>query len=205
MIKEYGMTRSNVADQLFYKKGDDGNINIFVAKVVDDLLIAATQTAQDHFLRELNRQFTLGRTTKKDTLNFLGCSIICDKPGDLIFQMPDYLERLQPLNISRARKMSPRESANEAEEKEYRCVAGSLLYFGQAVMPQGCLAASRMQQRIGSLCVADIISANEMIIEIKRLIPLISFPKIKNITCIDIVTMSDWSHYSGNETLDNLV
>lgn len=64
------------------------------------------------------------------------------------------------------------------------------MHMGQVTLPQSSYKASKMQQRLGSLYVSDIVEANSMIWELQNLCPTILFPAVDDIENISIVSFS---------------
>lgn len=199
LTRKYNMNRVLGVEQLFYKKGEDGKINILVAKVVDDFLIAGTTEAIDSFLEALGQHVKIGHIGRSDKLKFLGCCVTQSPSGDIELSMSEYMGRIKPLELSKSRRGETSDKATPAETHLYRSLAGTLLYLGQAVIPQANLIASKMQQRLGSLHVSHIIEANAMVRELLRLKPAIMFLKAKNIKSVAITTFSDASHAGVTE------
>lgn len=64
----------------------------------------------------------------------------------------------------------------------------------------GIFVASKMQQRLKSLLISDIIDANKILRELKKLNPSITFCKPSAVTNVEICTLSDASLSSDTET-----
>lgn len=199
MTCEYGLKRIKSIDQRFYKQGGDGRIELFVAKVVDDFILAGFPNVVDEFLNALDHKFKLGRINKGANLKFLGCSLQRDDKENLQLSMSDYLNSIEELDIARPRRLTLTDKADGRETHAYRSLAGTLLYLGQAVRPQACFVASKMQQKLGRLLVSDVMEANLMLRELKKLSPSVTFSKPTDVTNIDIYTLSDASHSSESE------
>lgn len=108
--------------------------------------------------------------------------------------MKEYLDRAQPVSISESRRNKGSDKSNRSETDSFRSLAGTLLYLGQAVLPQASLIASKMQQRSGSLYVSDALEANVMVREVLWLKPTILFSKASDTKHITILAFSDASH-----------
>lgn len=199
MLEEYGLDKVPAVDQLFYKRGEDMRITLIVAKVVDDFIIGGFASEITSFLESLNKRFKIGRSNRGMNLKFLGCSISREECR-VTLSMPDYLQRIETIQLDRGRKELKGSPTTIQETHDYRSLAGTLLYLGQAVLPQACYVASRMQQRLGSLRVADLIEANAMIRELGKLEPKVSFNMPDSISEIDISTLSDASHNGPSST-----
>lgn len=113
--------------------------------------------------------------------------------------MEDYLKRFLGVQLGKERKSTPHLLANDRERSEYRSLSGVLLYLGQAVLPQACLVASKIQQKLGLLKVGHLMEANAMVAELKKLLPALLYRASRNIKDVMIYTFSDASHGAADE------
>lgn len=188
--------------QPFVRRSFDGFFVLLVAKVVNDICLAG-RCAEIHILSEhLHQVFELGATSTSEKLKFIGVDIttIAEGPDkrSVRMEMKDYLMRVKTIQISKSRKASPQLSVDERERAEYRSLAGTLLYLGQAVLPQACFVASRLQQKLGTLRVSYLIDANAMVAKLKKLQRSILYLSPDYIVDVCINTFSDASHGSGD-------
>lgn len=72
LIDGYGLGKTQEIDQLFYNLGGDGKIGLFIAKLVDDIIIAGKRESIDDFIKALEPAFKLGQICKGDELKFFG-------------------------------------------------------------------------------------------------------------------------------------
>lgn len=79
--------------------------------------------------------------------------------------MQSCISRLSPLDISRAQRKQRDGPATDMEEKDYRSLAGTLMYMGNAFLPQAALITSLMQQKLGRLTVEHLTAVNYMLRE----------------------------------------
>lgn len=94
------------------------------------------------------------------------------------------------------------ETCGAAETHAFLILAGALLYLSQAVLLQACLVASKMQQRIGSLHVLDMLDANQMVGELFTLQPSLLFlPAVGDFHAM-LITLSDASQAGLHEVYD---
>lgn len=82
---------------LFYKKGENGRLELFIAKVADDLLMAGFPTAIANFTTALDQRFQLGHVETESILKFLGCHIRRGPAKDLQLSMTDYFQCIYPV------------------------------------------------------------------------------------------------------------
>lgn len=186
-------------DQLFVRRTEVGDIELLIAKFVDDFLISGTRDSISIFLREINLKFKLGSSSVGRQLKFLGCDIDILPDGSIDMGMEPYLKRIRPIQISRERRAVPKHLADARERSEFRSLAGTLLYLGQAILQQAAMVASRMQQNLGLLRVLHIIDANRMLLELQSLLPRILFRNISDIAEVMVSTMSDALHGASDD------
>ena len=77
--------------------------------------------------------------------HFNGCEVEQHTDGSIKVSMKRYVERLQPLTISRSKRKKRLEKSSGQEIGQYRSLSGTLLYLGNnAVLPQAALITSLM-------------------------------------------------------------
>lgn len=183
--------------QLFMKKSGT-RIDILVAKVTDDFLVAGKKDRVESYMNELKKGFDVGKVQIGENFKFNGCEIRTT-PEYTELSMIEYTERIQAITISRSRKHESDSQATAVEEKAYRALAGTLMFLGNGVLPQAALVTSKMQQRLGNLKVSDILDANRMTNEILRLTPTIRYAKPNSVCEVKLISLSDASHGANHE------
>lgn len=83
--------------------------------------------------------------------------------------MKDCTSQIEVTDSVKCKKLQPKKTANNAETLCHQILAGTLIYIGQAVLPQECSIASMMQQKLESLRISDIIEAILMLRDMKKL------------------------------------
>lgn len=194
MVESFDINRVFGDEQLFVRRGQDVKIQLIIAKVVDDFLLAGTESQIQLFFGCIQKEFKLGASKIGRDLKFLGCAIKSLEDGSMEMSTIPHLERIRHLQISRERKSAPNQLANERERSEYRSPAGTILYLGQAILPQACIVASKMQQKLGLLRISHLIDSNSMLKDLKALPPRLLFKYPCRRQQVIICTMSDASH-----------
>lgn len=189
-----GLSQAFGVSQLFVQRGENGLVSLLVAKTVDDFLIAGQPQDIESFIKALSARFVVGNIEVGPRFTFNGCEIERDANGVVSVSMDEYRKRLKPLPLSRERRREREAKASDREEKEYRSLAGTLLYMGNAVLPQASLVASRMQQRIADLRVWHLSDANAMLKELLGLDIRLTYRPMRTVTFARIVCFSDASH-----------
>lgn len=108
--------------------------------------------------------------------------------------MEDYIQNIAELSVSRSRRMTPDEHVSDAELHNYQSLAGSLLHFGHAVLPEPYIVASKMQQKLGWLKVAHYVDAIVMLRKLRSFKPVVSFKKPRSIWNTQDTPLSEASY-----------
>lgn len=171
---------------------------IALAKVVDDFLITGVREAIEQFHNDIAERFKVGRFVLGRDLIFNRLRIQQDEYGSVLLDMSEYLEKIQPLEITRSRRKEFDPSCTPEELTAYLGLAGSLNFLGHGILPQAAFAASYLQQAVGSLKVSDIVNANKVLQEIKCLTPSMKFQAPKTLDDVNpsYLSFSDASHGS---------
>lgn len=196
MLTQAGLERVFGIPQLFVKRDKDGYISLIIAKVTDDFLLGGAIEQMQLFIESLKNRFIVGKTVVDGKIHFDGCEIKQDQEGSITMSMIRYLERLKPIVISRERRKQRMEMATQAEVKQYRSLACTLMYLGNGVLPQASYITSALQQWIGKVNVERLVQANEMLKELLNLKPWVMFrkpPSMENIKQVLVSTFSDAS------------
>lgn len=194
LTKETGMEMAHGISQLFIKRKGNGKIGMMLAKITDDLLIAGDRSTMEEFVTETAKRFKVSKTIIDDPINFNGTRIEQDTEGSITINMDAFMESIEPLDITRARRKEHEDIATQHEYTAYRSLAGSIIWAGNGALPQAAFVGSLMQQTAPRLRVKDITEANKMLKEIRDLKPLISFRKLTSeVDNIDVWTFSDAS------------
>lgn len=196
LLGDAGMERVDGVNQMFTRKHGD-KIKLIVAKVIDDFLVVGNTADIKLFFRELGGEFDVGKTAIGGAFRFNGCEI--DVRDDMIeLSMWDYLDKLVPVKLSRARSKQKDEKATPAEESAYRALAGTLMYMGNSVVPQAAMTTSKMQQHLGDLRVKHITEGNVGMKDMIDLRPYIRYRRPVGMYNMKIVSVSDASHGGGD-------
>lgn len=180
--------------QLFVQRDATGKVILLVAKVTDDFLIGGNVKDIRNFIEKMKRRFAVGKAVVDKPFFFDGCEIHQDTAGNITMSMKRYVERLKPITLTKTRRSQEQEMATEEEKTQYRSLAGTLLYMGNAVMPQASYVTSVLQQQISALRVKHLAQANEMVKELLQLEPVLKYMKPANIKNAIVSSFSDASH-----------
>ena len=135
-----------------------------------------------------------------DMIHFDGCEIRQDKHGNILMSMLRYIERLRTIELSSTRRKQRMDTATEGETTQYRSLAATLMFLGNAVLPQASYATSVLEQMIAKLRVEELVIANDMLKELLSLKPHIVFKVPPPVDDIQEVIVSSFSDASFNHT-----
>lgn len=196
MLSAGGLETVFGLSQLFLQRDINGNIILLVAKVTDDFLIGGSVADITRFIERMKNEFQVGKTLIDTSFLFDRCEIEQDAIGNITMTMKRYVERLKPIPMSKPRRKQLQDPATESEKKQYRSLAGTLLYLGNGVLPQASyvhIMTSVLQQQISALKVRHLVDANDMVSEILQL-PTIMFLKPHKVKNAIMSSFSDASH-----------
>lgn len=144
LLSEYGMQRVSGVDQLFVRLLKGGTLGLLVTKVLYDFLLFGTKNDIQNFFSSINPSFSLGAAEIGKNLRFLGCTIEVEIDGSVSLGTSEYLKCIRPISISRHRQHQPLALVDDRKMSEYRSLTGTLLYLGQAGLPQAFFATSKL-------------------------------------------------------------
>ena len=161
--------------QLFIRRDDQGCISLAIAKVVDDFLIAGSNSAIRDFHNAISGRFTVGRFITGQSLIFNRLHISQEDSFTVHFNMKEYVQTIRPLDIPRHRRKDQNSRCTKEELSSFLGLTVSLNYLGHGFLPQASFAASHLQQMVGRLTVSCLVTANKALSEIKALDPSIVY------------------------------
>ena len=194
MLEQAGIERVFGLSQLFVKRDESGRVSLLIDKVTDDFLLADSPDGMKLFTAILEKRFDVGKVIIDDKIHFDGCKIEQSTEGNITMSMTRYVERLNAIELSCSRRKMREDTAKENEVKQYRSLAATLMYLGNAVLPQSSYATSLLQQKLPKLRVEELVTANDILKEILTLKPEIVFrasPTAANITEVIVSSFSD--------------
>lgn len=168
---DYGFTTIPGLPQFFILRRE-GRICLLVAKVVDDILIAGTDEASKLFYEDISNRFKVGTYVNGagKEFKFNGLTIYQDpNTYSITVNMREYLSSIVEIPLTRLRKKSANSACTTEEVSQLRGLAGKLNFLGQAVLPQACLVASKIQQFTASPKVEHIRQANAALKQLRKL------------------------------------
>lgn len=190
----YGALECILSIGQLYVKHKEEKLILIVAKLTDDFLMAGSEERMKHFIATIGKQFVIWKSVLEQKILFSGCEMEQDRNGSITMSMHRYMKMLKDIHVDQARRNQILSNVTELKDKTFRSLAETLLYLEIAVMPQGSLIASLMQQSICKLKVQDIVDANASVSELLRMRHVLQFIKLSRIQDVAIVTFSDAVH-----------
>lgn len=135
--------------------------------MTDDILIAGFIPDLYTFAKVISGRYRVRKVIIDNDVQFNGCEISQDVLGNIRMDISAFLDKLEPIPITKQRRKEVHEKATKEETEMFRSMAGAILWIGSAVMPQAACIASFMQQKVTRLVVQDLIDANARLNELR--------------------------------------
>lgn len=174
-MADNGLHQTRGLPQLFIRRNAANRVILIIAKVVDDLLIAGADADINSFHAEIDAKFKVGRVVRASRMMFNRLNIEQHADKSVSVDMEEFMDTIRPIDITRARRKQQEDKCTELEKKSFLALTGSLNFLGHGVLPQAAFVASHLQQLIGRLTVAHLVTANKALMEVKSLSPKILF------------------------------
>ena len=163
--------------QFFYH--DASVATLFIAKYVDDLLIA---TRNDEWLAwalgEIKLAFTIDSTAQAPETITMNSTEVEVSHNMLVLQMRRFQKtEIDLFSISHPRRRQVDMLLTATEIRDVRRIAGKIGYLGTGVPPFAALAASYLEQCIPFMTVAGLKPANGIIRNMLRRTKVVMYPK----------------------------
>lgn len=194
LLNDAGMQRVNGISQLYMRRDSKGQINLILAKVTDDILIAGNVDEIQQFIQLISQRFKISKSITNKPINFNGCQISQRADGSISMSMKEYLDSVNAIQLGKNRRSEYMDKATKTEYDAYRSLAGCIIWTGHATLPFASFIGSNMQQIAPRLRVCDVMEGNKMLKESRDLEPAIVYNKPKSaVTRIEVWTYSDAS------------
>lgn len=132
-------------------------------------------------------------------LTCLECDISWGFHSELELYTIKHLFHVKPIDIPKLGRSNNAEKSKVVEIHSFQSYAGTLLFVGQTDLSQASLTESKMQQRLVSLYMSNILEAIAMVRELQKLIPEILCQNLNGITPVSIIPFPDASHVRMKE------
>jgi len=200
-LQAYGFTTLPGLPQLFVLRHRKSNkLVLLVAKVVDDFLLSGTPAELDRFSIAIKKRFHVGRYIDEPKFVFNRLSIHQSPNFSISISMKEFADKIEPIDLSRARRKQPDERCTASELTALQSLAGKLNYLGHGVLPPASLAASKMQQNVGDLRVHHLQQANASLHHIKKLDPSLTYQALSSPLDVDNLSSSYLLSFSDAST-----
>lgn len=143
LFDNYRVSHIACMEQRFAMRGDIGDTELLIAKVVSGFLVVGTDHSIEWFVKGLGKRFVLGHVKCGSELKFLGCHIQQTDNDSIKLPAAHYFDRIMPLYFCPGGLREREQKAEVSETHIYQSLAGMLLYIRQAVLSQACLVAPR--------------------------------------------------------------
>lgn len=165
-LMEFGLVKVMGMNQLYIKYFKNGNIDLIIAKVTNDMLVTGSVEATTKVRDAMHDHLQLSKSVIDKPVIYNGCSICQTKTGDNKMSMYECMTRILYVYMSYSRRKSQQVKAKDTEIAPYRKIAGSSMLLGKGVLPPARLAGCILQQKIRNICVEHLVTAKEILSEI---------------------------------------
>ena len=117
-------------------------------------------------LRKNAEIFPFGSYKEKD-FKFTGIRFHQEADWSIKYDQTEYVQEIQPLNISRERRRDFKAEVTEEERTLLRGINGSLSYAGIHSRPELCAKIGRLQTEVNKATVGTLMAANKVLHEAK--------------------------------------
>ena len=118
-------------------------------------------------LQELSKKFPFGSQKQKE-FTFTGLHIKQQDDFSITVDQQQYIKDIQPISLSRARRVQQEDVVNEKERQSLRGLIGSLLYGAVNSRPDLCARLGWLQSQVNKAKVATLLEANRILHEAKE-------------------------------------
>ena len=129
----FGVEQVPGMPQLFLIRGVRGDVELIIAKIVDDFLLAVNNSAIHKFHDEISKRFKVGRFIFGENLVFNRLHIHQDLNRSVFLSMEEYMATIMPIGITRDRRKMQNEKCTEQENKTLLELSGKLNWLGHGI------------------------------------------------------------------------
>ena len=161
-----GFSISPLDPCLFTLQGENGQVHGHIGVHVDDGLCCG-DALFNKALIELERKFPFG-TKRERKFTFTGISIEQEHDGRIHLDQREYINNINPINVSRDRRKGEDQKVTEPERQELGGLIGSLQYAASNTRPDISSRLSHLQSKINCAVIKDLLDGNRLLSDAKK-------------------------------------
>ena len=151
---------------LFTLQSENGQVHGHIGVHVDDGLCCG-DALFNKALIELEKKFPFG-TKRERKFTFTGISIEQEHDGRIHLDQREYINNINPINVSRDRRKGEDQKVTEPERQELRGLIGSLQYAASNTRPDISSRLSHLQSKINCAVIKDLLDGNRLLSDAKK-------------------------------------
>ena len=124
-------------------------------------------------LERVRRKYSFGAYNEREFV-FCGVKYFQWEDGTIEIDQRDYINRIEPITISKERRQTPLAAVTDAERQELRRVCGSLQYAVVNTRPDVAAKVGECQSSVVSGTVGDLVQVNRVLIWKQKAIHYVS-------------------------------
>ena len=132
---------------------------------VDDGIGGGSPEFMD-MLKQIESRFKFG-SFEVGQFKYTGIDFRQWDDGSIEYDQKRYIEKIEPISVSKERRQDPSCSVTEQERKSLRSLVGALQYAGVHTRPDICAKIGEIQAAVTKACVSDLINCNKILHEAK--------------------------------------
>ena len=184
--------RSKYDKALFYWLDKEGHFRGVMALHVDDFVLAGTNEWLTNVVGAVMKAFEIS-SSAQGSFCHLGLQVV-QTAKEVLVDQNDYLQDLEPIQLSRQRQLQKDEKLDKSEIKELRALAGKLIWLSTNTRPDIAFEVCQVSNYGKTPTVSDIVLANKIVEKANKNRLRIVFPDLGNPQLWEVKAYSDASH-----------
>ena len=190
MLEKFGCKRSSV-DYGVFTWLEDRQLAGILETHVDDFMWSGTKSFERNVIKPLCDEIEIGQKSSTD-INHLGLHI-SQYPTHIELDQVEYIEKVQPISLSRDRQCVKKEYCTENESYQFRQLVGKLNWVASQTRPDISFDVRSLSSVMRSPMINDILLANKVLRKLKEQPLKLKFPKFENLNDLQILCYADAS------------
>lgn len=164
-----GLLQSKYIPQLFYSFNNQGEIQMLLAKIVDDIILTGEEGITAKFIDDFNRVFELGSVVSgPGEMRFFGTNLLQKDDMSVEIDVDDKLSNVFEYSFLRQRRKQMEEQVNDLEKKSFMSVNSTLGWIGSACSPLCSYYSSYIQQKLPDIRVRHVVEQKNILRKLQK-------------------------------------
>lgn len=164
-----GLIQSKYIPQLFFKFNNNGEIQMLLAKIVDDIIVAGKDEVTSKLIEDFNSIFELGSVVNgPGEMRFFGTNLVQHEDMSVNINADDKLASIFEYKLSRQSRKQMDSKTNELETKSFMSINSTLGWIGSSCSPLCSFYSSYLQQKLPDLKVRHSVEQNNIVKKLQK-------------------------------------